>query len=268
MDRVGITQGPFRRGPEVSENSRTGAESRWHWTGSYSECIAQRNFMRVQGIYSNINFRELGDGDYEVSAEWPYDEFGFTPGTVPGVQELEVETAVVDLRQSPKLQSLMSDGDIAQIIRICEEFKSGAASVGTVDALTFNANFTKSQGLANTVNGTYGSKLFNAYVCRGTESCYEYRNVLRLTLTAATNTQAQASFVGVGQIWTTAEILAVEYISPAVFFTLPAGNWLKNPPHVQATHAQKTTLTYSYSAIKTASALLYDAYGSAVLVDL
>lgn len=262
MERIGVIPGPFRTGPEVSENTRTGAESRWRWTGSAAEVTMQRNFMRSQNIYSQITMRPLGDGDYEVVGEWPYDEYGFTPGPVPSVHELEVETACVDFRQSLKLQSLLTASQIAKLVRISDTYKTAVLADGqTNDALEATA---RADCVA--ISNTYGSKFFDDYACHGTDQSIEYRNVYRITLTAATYLQTRASFVGKGQIWTTAEIRGFEYIPSDIFFDLPNDSlWLKNPPHVQATHAQKTQVIYSYSEIKSASALLYYAYGSAVL---
>jgi hypothetical protein len=96
----------------------------------------------------------------------------------------------------------------------------------------------------------------------------EYHTVYRRTLTAATPQQVRASYEGATMIWTTDEVQSFEGISPFDWFQLPSGSqWIKSPPFVTATARQKTQLVYTYTECKQATALLYDAFGSAVLLD-
>ena len=111
-------------------------------------------------------------------------------------------------------------------------------------------------------------RLFINIVGRGLQAALEYHMVYRRTLTAARPNQVRAAYTGVGMIWTTGEVQSFEGISPSDWFQLPASQqFIKSPPNVTATARQKTQLTYSYTQCFQATALLYDAYGSAVLLD-
>jgi hypothetical protein len=265
---------PTQQGPSVEENTRTGFETTVQWVGTYLECYNKRLQLRASGYYSHIGFGPVGDGKYKVVGTSPYDEFGLTPGPVPSINELEVEVAQIDLQFSQKLNSLLTTKTIGGVILICDDFKTGkyadydsdghmtdsgwAAAITAVDACA----------TANGDSNSTAEKLFTNVCGRGLQSALEYHTVYRRTLTAATPQQVRASYVGAGQIWTTGEVQDFEGISPFDWFQLPANQqFLKTPPSVTGTARQKTQLTYSYTQCKQATALLYDAYGAAVLLD-
>lgn len=265
---------PLQNGPSVEENTRTGFETTVRWTGSYQECFNKRLALRASGFYSHISFDQVGDGRYRVQGTSPYDEFGLTPGPVPSVNELEVEVAQIDLQFSQKLNSLLTTKTIGGVILICDDFKSGKYAAydsdghmtdsGWDDAITAVDAVADANGDSDTI----AESLFTNICGRGLQAALEYHTVYRRTLTAATPQQVRASYNGAGMIWTTAEVQSFEGISPFDWFQLPANQqWLKSPPTVTATARQKTQLAYSYTQCKQATALLYDAFGSAVLLD-
>ena len=267
---------PVQTGPWVEENTRTGFESRYKFKGSYNECFNERLSLRASGLYSSITFGPAGDGEYELMATRPTDEFGQTPGPLPSINELEVEVAQIDLAFSLKLNTVLNTQCIASVILISDDFKSGRGYAkydsvsghmtdsGWADALAAVATAANAAG----ANVAKAQALFINIVGRGLAAALEYHTVYRRTLTAATPQQVTASYVGAGQIWTDAEVSSYEQISPTDWFQLPSpAQFLKSKPQVIATARQKTQVIYSYTEIKQATALLYDAYGSAVLLD-
>jgi hypothetical protein len=100
------------------------------------------------------------------------------------------------------------------------------------------------------------------------EHTMQFDTVYKRRITAASYNQVQASFVGAGKIWTTAEILAFENVPASWWFQLPSTYlWLKAPPIVNTVMQQKTEISYSYLAVVEAWGALYDAYGAATLLN-
>ncbi len=111
-------------------------------------------------------------------------------------------------------------------------------------------------------------QLFTNVAYRGVTGFLEYNQVFRRTVTAGSPQAIAANRVGAGMVWTTAELVAWEGIPNDGFFDLPPdSSWHKDKPRVLAAYGQKTQITYSYTEIVTASALFYQAYGSAALID-
>jgi hypothetical protein len=117
-------------------------------------------------------------------------------------------------------------------------------------------------GEANTA-----TKLFYEVGYMDTTTFWEFGTVFRRTVTASVPSAVNANFAGVGMIWTSAEVSAFEGIGSGGWFTLPVGKqWIKDKPRVQKSYGQKTQLSYNYTEIVSASALLYEAYGTATLI--
>lgn len=111
-------------------------------------------------------------------------------------------------------------------------------------------------------------RLFVNIAYRGVTGFIEYNTVFRRTVTAGSPAAVTANFTGAGKIWTTAEVISFEGIPNDGWFVLPPGSqWHKDKPRVLSVYGQKTQLTYSYTEIATASALFYQAKGSAALID-
>ena len=84
--------------------------------------------------------------------------------------------------------------------------------------------------------------------------------VYRRTRTLYTNTQVQATFTGVGQIWEAAQIVSFEGIPATVPFQLPGGEYLKLAPTVTFGLNQKNHITYEYWHADSWSRLYYEVY--------
>ena len=266
---------PVLFGPSVEENMRSGFESTYKFEGTYQDCFNKRIQLRANGLISHMVFEPIGNsGVYRITASSPYDEFGQTPGPVPSINELEVEVSQIDLAFSQKLNSLLSAKTIAAVILITDDFKVGKYAnydgSGHMTDAGWSAAITAvdAAATANSDSTSTAEKLFTNIVGRGLQSALEYHTVYTRTLTAATPNQVRASYVGAKMIWTTQEVQDFEGISPFDWFQLPANaQFLKSPPKVTASARQKTQLFYSYTECKQATALLYDAYGTAVLLD-
>jgi hypothetical protein len=181
--------------------------------------------------------------------------------------------------QSPKLRTLLTDKQLGIVARIVSDYEGGAYPKTTGgDAATDALNDVQTQigntgdaapGFTNTQAKNIGAKLFAAVAFRKTDSFLDFNPVYKRTLTAALAQQVQASFVGYGKIWTSAEVAAFEQTPFTLgFFNLPPDlQWIKHPPVVVAVYGQKTQVTYQYQACKKATALLYDPFGAAQLLD-
>jgi hypothetical protein len=274
---------PIQQGPSVLENTRTGFESNYKFEGTYADCYNARLVLRATGLYSAITFEPIGDGKYRLLASSPYDEFFMTPGPVPSINELEIEVAQIDLAFSKKLNDLIGSQCIGAVLLICDDFKAGKyATYDDSDIMLLDGGWgDPTPGMetgamkavvnvasALGVSATLAKALFTNVCGRGLSAALEYHTVYMRTLTAATPGQVQASYEGAGMIWTTSEVSSFEGISAFDWFQLPSNQqFIKGPPKVTATARQKTQLYYTYTQCKQATALLYDAYGSAVLLD-
>jgi hypothetical protein len=110
-------------------------------------------------------------------------------------------------------------------------------------------------------------QLFDNVAFRGVTSFIEYSHVFRRTVTAGDPSAVRANYEGAGKIWTTAEVNTWEQIPNDGWFALPVSQWHKDKPSCTKAYGQKTQITYSYTEITTASALLYEAYASATMID-
>jgi hypothetical protein len=110
-------------------------------------------------------------------------------------------------------------------------------------------------------------KLFYEAAYMGVMSYVEFSTVFRRTVTAGNPAAIQANYAGSGMIWTSAEVSMFEGVpTSGGWFTLPSGKqWFKDKPRVLKAYGQKTQISYTYTEISTASALLYQAYGTAIL---
>jgi hypothetical protein len=172
------------------------------------------------------------------------------------------------IRNNPDVKRLITDVR-ASVMLICDDFKAGKYASYDSDGHQTDAGWDDTLDAANAAtpaldSPTIAQALFINVCGRGLAAALEYSTVYRRTLTAATPQQVRASYDGAGMIWTTGEVSSFEGISPFDWFQLPANQqFIKSPPNVTPTARQKTQLTYSYC--KQASALLYDAWGSAII---
>jgi hypothetical protein len=267
-DRIALRPGPFLTALRQEDNTRVGATSMVDFEGTQYECMMQQLYLRSLGA-SQFELSSKGTGMWVLHAVFPFTFDGqvTTLGVVPSIHELEINTAEINCYLNAKLRTLLSQTTIGAVQKIIRDYEAGlypgtaseamTAAEAAVTALTLLTGDTAGKAL----------ELFKMVAYMKTDSFIEEHSVYRRTLTAATPAQVTASYEGVGEIWTTAEVTAWEGLS-STFFVLPDGmQWYKSRPRVNAIAGQKTQLVYHYTECVTASELLYDAYGDAVLLN-
>ena len=224
-------------------------------------------------------------------------QFPFNDGQPQGnyVDTMELETAAImrPVYQSPVFRSRFGAGDGTTSTRadscchtvadLARKFQSGrpvrnSSGKYELDGTSYDtqiaaiiAEFDSRTAYITGLTGTeknYAWNLFYNVVARGVTSFLEYNSVFRRTITAGDPSAVVAVFTGAGKIWTTAEVVTFEAIPNDGWFILPTAQWHKDTPRVLSVYGQKTQITYCYTEIKTASGLLYEAYGAATLIDL
>ncbi|MGN6552523.1 MAG: hypothetical protein ACTHLW_02160 [Verrucomicrobiota bacterium] len=266
IERVGIAPGAYFKGIEIEENTISGSTTTWLYEGSKVEVDAQRALHLAMGA-TRISRAPKGDGNYELRASYPYGELGAEAEEPQNVYELEISVAQPSVYQNPKLRSLLSDQLIGKVAKIAQGFEAGDYMVDADPSYPDTAAAEAAVSTATSANAT-ALKLFKLVAYRKTDSFIEYETVFRRSITAASPNQIRAGYEGVGKIWTTDEVQAFEKVVPGGWFILePDMQWLKAKPNVVSVSNQKTQINYYYTQLKSASALLYDAYGDAVLLD-
>ena len=270
MSRIGLFQGPYQTGFELTENTRTGSVSRYTAEGSEQEIRNLRNIVRAGGA-SEIDFRPSGAGGYILTYQYSTGENGQELIPRPSQYELDVEVSEVSIYLGIKLKTFLTDDQIAIVQQVVEDFNGRQFNRAT--AVTEAHNAIKA-GFDPSSLGTpalllaeqYGYALFDTIALRGNDSVKQYHSVFRRTLTTATPNDVRASFFGAGKIWTTPEMQAYENINPTGFFQLdPKSIWEKSPPQVVSVANQKVQVVYHYTESLFASGFNYDAVGQAVL---
>lgn len=292
MSRLGTTAGPFFVGTEVAETENGGSETVELWQGSETECRAKMRVLKALAATS-IRLSAGPGGDWQVRATFP---FGDEEAEKPvDTMELDTNAVMRSVYQSPVFRSRFTDYDATThhstramyglgIIRDCsQKYQRGltaaelsyngvgysTAEEAILAEVIYRATHAAVSPAYTDAEAEATIQLFYNVAFRQVTSFIEYQQVFRRTVTAGTPAAVKANFTGVGKIWTTAEVIAWEKIPADGWFTLPAGaQWHKDKPSVVKVYGQKTQLTYHYTEIKTASALLYEAYGTATLIDL
>lgn len=264
-------QGVTITGPEVDEQNRGGKLTTYSYEGTYAEMVSQRDIERQSGA-SRIVLRPNGSGLWQLSSSYPWGDDDAQGATEQpqNVHEIEIQVEQIPCYNSETLRAYMSgttaqkDKDIGIVKVFVDRFHAGDFKDAN-DLPDIDAAVTALQTLTN--DDTNAGRLFRR-ILAGTDSFLEYRSVYRRTITAANWIQVQASYVGAGQIWTTAEVEAFEGVPTAEWFGLrPGMQWLKAPPSVQAVAGGKTQIQYYYTEFKQATALGYTAFGGATLLD-
>lgn len=270
-DRIGIRNGPYVRGPEVRENARTGSQTVWFIEGSEAECRAQQLFYRASGA-AETNLRPMGTGNWELMVAFPWGENGQAGDPPTDVHELESNQIQESIYQNPLIRINISSDNLyitADIIQryLGREFTDTKDSNGIV---TITAVARARQEVLNQTGADWElcTALFNQAALLHMDSYMDWHQVYRRTITGASPQAIIASYVGVGQVWTSAEVAAFENIPGGYYFSLPANYvWLKTKPTVIASARQKTQITYSYIEGTAFSMLAYTARGNAVVHD-
>jgi hypothetical protein len=302
MSRIGTSSGPFFVGYETETTENEGSETIQVWQGTEVEVRSKRNLLVAQGA-NKVRISAGPGGDWQVRASFPTDDSD--PNDKPvDVMELDTNVMMSSVYQSPIFRKRFSDysattggsfraATVLGVIEDCaRKYRAGMSGADlTYNATTYETaeeaimaelNDRLARIVFITSNGTISTgsslnpaelkaarQLFVNIAFRQVLSFVEYNQVFRRTVTAGTPLAVKANFEGAGKIWTTAEVVSWEKIPADGWFTLPADKqWHKDKPSVMKTYGQKTQLTYHYTEVVTASALLYEKYRDAVLIDL
>ena len=298
-DRLTTGQGPWLTSAEIeTDKTSKGSNLVEVWEGSEAEC---RNYdYIVQGNGATVTkLSAKGDGNWSLRASYPYDKDGNNQGYVD-TMELEVNVINQRWENSPIFRSKFSDyiavtrssakadACITVIRDIAQKYRSG---LPTLEQTGTNAGKAKwlstyynSKELALDAEWLYRIAIIDAaltlssgdkaaaykmllLVIRGLSGFLEYSHVFRRRVTAGSANAIRANNVGSGKIWTSAEVVSWEGIPQNGWFDLPVSvQWHKDKPRVTASYGSRTEISYSYTEVATASDLLYEAYGSAVLL--
>jgi hypothetical protein len=271
----------------IEENGRTGSETTYSYTGSYSALKVQQQWCRGWGAYNMSLHRIQGGSLWELVAVFPLNEYGGESMLLTGTYELDVEMRDANLLGSEivagKYDSLgnqltaglLPDNYAFAVQRCFENWQQGLYSnnysVTNYDSGLYNA-VNSTGGLRqmvtdNTAPHYYQNRAIQllASLIRGTDSYADYYHVFKRTLTAALAIQVQASNIGKRQIWTTSELTAFENISGGFFQLDTTSLWLKSPPVVTTAARQKTQVAYNYTEARSVNAFGYTPYNAAVL---
>jgi hypothetical protein len=259
QDRVGVAQGLLLTHLEETDNARTGASCVAEYEGNEQECRNYKLYLQNLGA-CDVVVRAKGNGYWVCQGLFP---FGFNGqvtdfSQVPSVHELDVCVQQTSIYRSPIVRASMTGQQIGDVHMVIQDYLRGAYP---------KADGTTAEADATAKGGATGLKLFQQVAYLGLDDFIEYYAVYRRTLTAATPQQVRASWEGIGQIWTTAEVQHWEGILANGWFQLdPNMQWLKSRPQVIAASASKTQVVYTYTEHLIASSLGYTAYGSAQLL--
>lgn len=80
----------------------------------------------------------------------------------------------------------------------------------------------------------------------GVDSYLVSQYVLRHTVTVASGSSIRASYTGVGYVYSTAQIVAIENIPNNLIFSLPEGVWLKRTPTVDQVTYDRWQITQEW----------------------
>ena len=271
---------PFKLGPEVSE-SRTGTSSDVTYHGTRAEMEAQRNVERGFGA-STIRLRK-GDGEWILEVGYAFDvgEGGNgSPDQPVNQHDLDASMEQTSVYNSPRIHALikvivgteaLTTKVLGAVQRIVGMYHSGdfEPTGGSSTAMDIAEGRVGTEvDKIDTDATALAQKFFRMIAGRGVTDFMQFNEVYRRTITAARSYQVQAAYIGTGKIWTDVEVTAFEGIPNNEWFGLESGTqWLKTSPQVSAVSGGKTQITYSYIGLKQASALLYEAYGAATLLD-
>lgn len=289
MSRLGTSAGPWLESTTIESTDNGGSETVETWVGSESEVLTKSYLLRATGA-KKISRSPKGNGDWQVRASFPFDNDDPVSEPFVDTMELEVNAVMRSVYQSPVFKSRFGSVDrwqkaVAMIADCARKYQSGQPTINDSGYYQWRKNGTEysTKELAienelrtrlNTIGGltsqetTDSVNLLYNIMMRGVVSILEYDTVFRRTITAGNPNEVRASFTGAGKIWTTDEVVAFENIPSDGWFVLPAGKqWHKSKPQVLSVYGQKTQLTYTYIEIEIASALLYQPYNSAALLD-
>jgi hypothetical protein len=268
-DRINSTGQPVIKSEKLINNLRSGNSFERVHTGSYAAMAVQRLIESASGA-SHIELESLGDGNYQLTASFPWDGVNGSSSEAPvnshELDESSEQTSVYnsDIMHAQLVAAFGSDaganGALAFLKGAVKGFEATAMDPPAQTAA--EATFTIYTGgqLTLMLNLFRGIAYNQETTCQQTIIDYKRR------ITAATFNQIQATFEGVGKIWTTAEVIAFELTPAAWWFQLPGSLlWYKSNPRVLTVAGQKTEVTYSYKSYVTRWSGTNAAHASAAL---
>jgi hypothetical protein len=271
-DRINSTGQSVIKSEKLINNLRSGNSFERVHTGSYAAMAVQRLIESASGA-SHIELESTGDGNYQLTAHFPWDGVNGSSSEVP-VNSHELDESK---EQVPWFKSSVM---LNQLLAV---FGSTSGAIGALSFLMRSVNYYTANATADLTptqleagfNATYTGgqltlmlNLFRGVAYFGYDRCDQLKVEYKRRVTAASFNQIQATFTGAGQIWTTAEVISFEQTPAQWWFQLPSGAlWQKSNPRVLTVAGQKTELTFSYSTILPAWNGLYSAYASAALLS-
>jgi len=278
-DRINSTGHAVLKSEKIENNTRSGNRYTKVVTGSLASMLAQRYLEQSAGA-SHIELNSLGDGNYEVVSEYPWDVINGSSSEAPvNSHELDESMEQTTIYNSPIVYSQLvasfgsnagANGAMAFLMGANSAYQTAVQAATTAAAITAAAA-TAEALITSTYSGgqaTLMMNLFRGIAYHQQTSAMTTKIVYNRRITAASFNQVQASFAGAGMIWTTAEVVAFEGTPAQWFFQLPAGSlWFKSNPKIVTVSDQKTEITYSYTSCVTAWSGSNVAYGAATLLS-
>lgn len=269
-DRISTTGQIVLEAEACETNSQAGNSTVYVYTGTKERLLAKRTVELGAGA-SITKLESTGDGNYQLTVTYATDKLG-NEGDLPvSVHELENTMEQVDVYNSDVLRGQLDAAFVTVTARnLALVFLKGACD-------KWEAVETKDQAAMTAAEAPFASaysgaslalmlNLFRGIAYNQIRHAPQFNSVYRRRITAASYDQVQAAFTGVGQIWTTAEILSFEEVPSLWWFQLPGDNlWLKASPSVNTVAGQKTEILYNYVGCKYAWSGIHQAYGAAVL---
>jgi hypothetical protein len=271
-DRINSQQTIVLKKDKLENNTRSGNRYTRVWTGSLTKMLAQR-FVELFSGASHVELESTEDGNYQLTAEYPYDVLNGSNSEPPvNSHELDEGFEQVSVWNSDVMFTnlTLAFGSYAAAIA-AKSFLQGAVSAFQSTAMDAAAITAAEAKFSAVYSGGQLSGMLNYFrgiAYHGQTTCNQTKIVYNRRITAASYDQIQASFPGAGQIWTTAEVIAQE-VTPALgWFQLP-GNllWFKSNPKVLASTNQKTEVTFSYTSCVAAWSGTNTAYNAATLLS-
>jgi hypothetical protein len=272
-DRISSTGLPVTKSEKLTNNTRSGNEYTRVFTGSLAALEAQRLIYGAMGA-THLELESLGDGDYQLSATLPWDVLNGSNAEPPvNSHELDEEPETTSVYNSKIL--------LDQLVATFGSYAGANGAMAYLMGAVKNFNDNTDQGpdaqeKAEDVMGTVYDggqltlmlNLFRGIAYHKVETCRQTKTVYNRRITAASFNAIQATFVGMGMIWTTAEVCAFENTPEQWWFQLPSSAlWFKSSPKVLTVSNQKTELTYSYTSCYLAWTGTDKAYASAALLS-
>jgi hypothetical protein len=271
-DRINSQATIVLKKDKLENNSRSGNRYTRVWAGSLTKMLAQR-FVELFSGASHVELESTEDGNYQLTAEYPYDVINGSNSEVPvnsheldesfeqvSVWNSDVMLATLALNFASYAAAIAAKAFLNGAVNNFQSTAMDAAAITEAEA-KFSAVYSSGQ-LAVMLN------LFRGIAYHGQTSCNQTKIVYNRRITAASFEQIQASFTGSGQIWTTAEVVAQENTPSLWWFNLPTQLlWFKSNPKVLTASNQKTEVIFSYTSCVAAWSGNNTAYNSATLLS-